>query len=207
MNHRSHPCAGLLAFSAKLISGARPRWFNCEASARQRIYFANHTSHLDLLVLWAALPAEIRATTRPIAAKDYWDNSKARRYVAGRIFRAVMIERPETLLASRGILEPALEALNQGASLILFPEGTRGNGEEVAPFKSGLYHICCLKPEIEAVPVYLENLNRVLPKGEILPAPLLSRVTFGPPIHLRSSETKLEFLERARAAVCELRNV
>jgi 1-acyl-sn-glycerol-3-phosphate acyltransferase len=207
MNHRIHPCAGMLAVSARLISGAQPRWFNCEPLLRQRVYFANHTSHLDLLVLWATLPMEIRAMTRPVAAGDYWSNGIARRYVAGRIFRAVMIERPETPVASHGIMEPVLKALNAGESLILFPEGTRGTGEEVAPFKSGLYHMCRMWPNLEAVPVYLENLNRILPKGEFLPVPLLSQVTFGPAIQVGPNESKDEFLARARSAICELRNL
>ena len=118
-----------------------------------------------------------------------------------------MIERPETPVASHDIMEPVLKALNAGESLILFPEGTRGSGEEVAPFKSGLYHMCRMWPNLEAVPVYLENLNRILPKGEFLPVPLLSQVTFGPGIQVSESESKDEFLTRARNAVCELRNL
>ncbi len=207
MSPRIHPLAGLLAFSAKLISGAQARWFNCLPDPQQRVYFANHTSHLDLLVLWASLTPEIRARTRPVAAKDYWDRGSIRRYVAARIFRAVMIERTDGAIASHGIMEPLLQAVDDGASLILFPEGSRGTGEDVAAFKSGLYHLCRMRPELDAMPVYLENLNRVLPKGAFLPVPLLSRVTFGPPIRLEHDESKADFLARARAAVCQLRNV
>ena len=83
----------------------------------------------------------------------------------------------------------------------------RGNGEEVGEFKAGLYQLCRAKPEIEAVPVYLENLNRILPKGEFLPVPFLSRVTFGPPIRPQADEGKSEFLERARRALCRLRDL
>jgi len=204
---RIHPFAPALAFSAKLISGAQARWFNCEPLPRQRIYFGNHSSHLDPLVLWAALPPEIRASTRPIAAKNYWGRDHLRCYVATRIFQAVLIDRPEHGVAHHGILDPIVQALNQGASLILFPEGTRGSGEQIAPFKSGLYHLCMLKPDVEAVPVCLENLNRVLPKGAIIPVPLISRVTFGRPMQVRASESKEGFLERARAAISELRDV
>jgi 1-acyl-sn-glycerol-3-phosphate acyltransferase len=207
MTPRIHPLAGLLAFSAKLISGARARWFNCLPDAKQRVYFANHTSHLDLLVLWASLTPEIRARTRPVAAKDYWNRDAVRRYVAARIFRAVMIERTGNPVASHEIMEPLLEAVDEGDSLILFPEGSRGTGEKVAAFKSGLYYLCRMRPGLEATPVYLENLNRVLPKGAILPVPLLSRVTFGPPIRLEADESKIDFLARAHSALCELRNV
>ncbi len=207
MKPRLHPLAGVLAFAARLISGARARWFNSLPDSRQHVYFANHTSHLDLLVLWASLTPELRARTRPVAAKDYWDRDAIRRYVAARIFRAVMIERTEAPVASHGIMEPLLKAVDDGDSLILFPEGTRGSGDDVAPFKSGLYYLCRARPDLDATPVYLENLNRVLPKGEFLPAPLLSRVTFGPPIRVENGESKTDFLARARAAMCELRNV
>ncbi len=207
MTPRTHPLAGPLAFSAKLISGARARWFNCLPDTGQRVYFANHTSHLDLLVLWSSLTPEIRARTRPVAAKDYWDRGAVRRYIASRIFRAVMIERSDAPVASHGILQPLLRALDDGDSLILFPEGSRGSGQSIAPFKSGLYYLCLTRPNLEATPVYLENLNRVLPKGAILPAPLLSRVTFGPPVRLDKDESKAAFLTRAHDALDELRNV
>src|SRR5260370_16081226 len=138
MNPRIHPCAGLLALSARLISGAQARWFNCEPLLRQRVYFANHTSHLDLLVLWATLPMEIRAITRPVAAGDYWSNGIARRYVAGSIFWPVMIQRPGTPGGSPGHLDPFLKALYAGESRSLFPEDTPGRGEGVSPFKNAL---------------------------------------------------------------------
>ena len=212
MSNGVHPYAGLIAFSVKLLSGTRARWFNCEPDARQRIYFANHTSHLDLVVLWAALPPEIRAATRPVAAKDYWTKANFRRYFATTVFRAVLVDRPEAVngggaLAGRVLLDPLIEAVDDGYSLILFPEGTRGDGCEVGRFRAGLYYLLHLRPNLEAVPVYLENLNRVLPKGAILPAPVISRVTFGPPLRPYDGEDKDTFLDRARDAVLSLRNV
>jgi len=202
-----------LAFFVKLLCGAQARWCDCTPDPRQRIYFANHSSHLDMLLVWAALPPEIRNSCRPVAALDYWSQSAARRFIAGRIFHAVMIQRPDkaaresrtSLRAARSLLDPLVEALDQGASLIIFPEGTRGSGEDVKPFKGGLYHLCKLRQEVEAVPIGLENLNRILPKGEFLPVPLLSRISFGPPLHVKAGEGKDEFLERARQAVCALR--
>ena len=74
-------------------------------------------------------------------------------------------------------------------------------GDEIAPFKSGLYHLCKLKPNVQLVPVYLDNMNRILPKGEALPVPMLSRVVFGGPMEMRRNEAKEAFLERARSAV------
>ena len=145
---------------------------------RRRVYFANHTSHLDFVVLWAVLPRVVRRCTRPVAARDYWERGPLRRWLARRVFRAVLIER-EHITQSCNPLEPLAEALRAGESLILFPEGTRHCGPDIGEFKSGLYHLLRVATDAEAVPVYIENLNRVLPKGETLLVPFLCSVTFG----------------------------
>lgn len=207
---RPHPLASLLAVVARLISGVQVRWLDCEPSPRQRVYFANHTSHLDAVVLWASLPVEARVLTSPVAGRDYWAKTKFRRYLADQVFHALLINRhpkgaERSLAAAEQVLEQLAAALGAGRSLIVFPEGTRGQGDEVAPFKSGIYHLAWRRPDVEFVPAYLENLNRILPKGEFLPVPLLSSATFGPPLHIETGESKAAFLDRARAAVCRLR--
>jgi len=208
-----HPLAGVIASAARFISGVQVRWAGCVPDARQRVYFANHTSHLDFVVLWSALPSALRAVTRPVAAKDYWEKG-ARAYVAQRVFHAVLIERgaaarAEGLAHAKGtgpdVIEQLAEALGSAHSLILFPEGTRGTGEEVAPFRSGLYHLARRRPDVQLVPAYLENLNRILPKGEFLPAPFVSSLTFGAPIACPEDESKHAFLLRARDAVRSLK--
>ena len=196
--------AALLAGLAKWISGASVRWLDCPIEPRQRVYFANHTSHLDAVVLWASLPAEIRRTARPVAARDYWEKGKLRRWMAARVFRCVLIDRKDVSRRNNP-LDLMMQALDQNCSLIVFPEGTRGTGDDVGTFKSGLYHLARHKPEVQFVPAYIENLNRVLPKGEFLPIPMLSSVTFGAPIRLEPVETREAFLTRAREAVCSLR--
>ena len=207
MRAQVHPCAGLLASSAKWISGAQVRWIDCLAEPRPRVYFANHSSHFDFVVLWAALPAAIRIHTRPVAAREYWESTPLRSYLATRIFQSVLVPRQNVAaLSGREVLSPLLAELDRGGSLILFPEGTRGNGSEVAEFKGGLCQLCRERPDVEAVPVYLENLNHVLPKGGIFPLPLGSRVTFGPPLHLDLGEDNREFLSRARQALRALRD-
>ena len=93
-------------------------------------------------------------------------------------------------------------SLDAGTSLILFPEGTRNTTDErLLPFKSGLFHLAGARPQVELVPVWIENLNRVMPKGEFVPIPLLCTVTFGAPLRLQAGEDKAAFLERARAAL------
>ena len=199
----------LLAGIARLLCGA-PRWVGSAAHARPRIYFANHSSHLDFVVIWGSLPRHIRMQTRPVAGRDYWDGTPLRRYIARRIFRAVLVDRGSaqddaprdaTVAGARRSVERAARALAGDASLIIFPEGTRGDGGEVAPFKSGLYHLCRQRPDVELVPVFLENLNRILPKGEAIPLPVAASVTFGQPIRLRPGEEKHAFLARARTAL------
>jgi 1-acyl-sn-glycerol-3-phosphate acyltransferase len=216
MSMRIHPLASVLAAVARGISGVQVQWAGCEPDERQRIYFANHTSHLDFVVLWSALPSEIRAKTRPIAAKDYWEESPLRRYFAQNVFNAVLLERgsmakaktpEEAHFVGRHLIEEIDAALGTENSLILFPEGTRGTGEKMGPFRSGLYHLAVRRPDVELVPAYLENLNRILPKGEFLPVPMLSLLTFGKPIQVERDEEKEAFLERAREAVASLRRI
>jgi 1-acyl-sn-glycerol-3-phosphate acyltransferase len=197
--------AEIVVFLVKVISGATVRWQGCAPDPRQRIYFANHTSHLDAVLLWAALPPQIRALTRPVAARDYWSANGLRRRLATQVFHSVLIER-EKISAHDSPVDHLIEALGQTHSLILFPEGGRGRGPEVQPFKSGLYHLAKRRPDIELVPVLIDNLNRILPKGEVLPVPLLSGISFGTPLRWQEGETKPEFLERTRSALVHLRN-
>ena len=216
MNSGIHPIASLLAAVARGISGVQVQWAGCEPDERQRIYFANHSSHLDFVVLWSALPSDIRARVRPIAAKDYWDESPLRRYLALNVFHAVLLERgtmasaknpEEARFVGRHLIDDMDVALGTENSLIHFPEGTRGTGEKMGPFRSGLYHLALKRPDVELVPAYLDNLNRILPKGEVLPVPMLSLLTFGKPIQVEPNEEKDAFLERAREAVAGLRRI
>lgn len=191
---------------AKFVTGVQVRWVDCQPDTCQRVYFANHTSHLDPVVLWAVLPPAVRALTRPVAAKDYWTAGALRRYLATVVFNAILIDRLEVRVR-RNPVDVMLDELGDKHSLIVFPEGGRTPGPDVAPFKSGLYYLCRRRPELELIPVYIGNMNRILPRGEILPVPLLASVTFGPPMWLEAGETKSAFLERARRAVERLREI
>ena len=202
--------ASILAAVAQVLAGSSVRWLGSVPTEGQRVYIANHSSHFDFIVLWSYLPSRLRRLTRPVAARDYWERDVVRRYLAARVFNAVLIDRVNTPGTAAGQLgrqavDQMVRALDDRHSLILFPEGTRGPGEDLAPFRSGLYHLCHTRPDVEVVPVYLENLNRILPKGHLLPVPMLSRITFGAPLHLQPAEEKDAFLERARQAVRELK--
>jgi 1-acyl-sn-glycerol-3-phosphate acyltransferase len=202
--------AAAIATFARLVSGASAHWIvpPSPSDARQRVYFGNHSSHLDFVVIWSALPAELRATTRPVAGVDYWDRGIVRRYVASRVFHAILIDRSGTSSPDRvgKSVERIAAEMGDDRSIIVFPEGTRSMDGEVHAFKSGLYHLCRLKPGLDLIPVYLANMNRILPKGELLPVPLLGRVIFGAPIRLQPHEEKDAFLARARDALLALRD-
>jgi len=286
----------------RLLTGAQARWYGCPPKAEQRIYFANHQSHADLVMIWAALPEELRSITRPIAARDYWANTPFKRWITTEVFNAVYVERaatapgsnappaepeappapvrnsvaphaerieppmepllpvaptapiaspivdvtpeafdevqgrldlpappppppaappveppavmaeaepsePATAAPAPDPLAPLVEALRSGDSIIIFPEGTRGHTGEPQKFKSGLYTLATMFPEVVLVPAWIDNVQRVMPKGEIVPVPILCSVTFGAPIRVEESEERRPFLERARAAVIALRDV
>ena len=200
------PLAGVVAGGARLISGVQVSWRDGRPLWPQSVFFANHTSHLDFVVLWSSLPKRIRAKTRPVAAQDYWDRG-LRRALAVDVFKAILVprghgEKSET--NARDTIDRIVAEMGERYSLIIFPEGTRGTGEAVAPFKSGLYYLCLRKPGVALVPAYIENLNRILPKGEFLPVPFISRITFGPASRIEPSESKQHFLARMRDALCAL---
>ena len=196
--------AGLLVGVTRLVCGPQARWVGCQASTRQRIYFANHCSHLDSVALWSCLPPPVRRLTRPVAALDYWGGPGLKGYLAREVFHSILVDRSGK--DGRAVVDHLARSMGDTWSIILYPEGTRGTGEEIGPFKSGLYHLALQMPQVELVPVYMQNLNRILPKGEVLPVPLFSSVTFGRPMRPEEGETKTDFLERARGALQKLRD-
>lgn len=196
---------GVIAQLARIVSGATVRMSDSQIPPGQCVFYANHGSHLDFVTLWAALPTSHRARTRPIAAKDYWDKPGLRRYLVTDIFRAILVDRHGGSLRSlREQLDMMTSALDSGDSLIIFPEGTRGEGDTIGTFQSGLHALQRHCPEARIVPVRLLNLNRVLPKGEFIPVPLLSTIVIGEPLPSVESESRSAFLTRARAALIEL---
>ena len=249
----------LLLGVVRFLTGSQARWYGCPPKAEQRIYFANHQSHADMVLIWAALPEELRSITRPIAAKDYWTKTPFRQWITTAVFNAVYVDRqatppraalaapadgvgvlgdmaraaadadtamaggpdpspeappraptPEELRAAlppSDPLAPLVRALESGDSIVIFPEGTRGHGDEPQPFKSGLFKLAQMFPHVVLVPAWINNVQRVMPKGEVVPVPILCSVTFGAPIKLERVEERRTFLDRARAAVLALRDI
>ena len=194
-----------LSSLARLITGAQPNQWPCAPKAEQRIYFANHQSHFDWVLIWAALPRDLRAQTRPIAARDYWTATKLKHWITREVFNAVYVSRVRT--EDEDPLEPLADALRSGDSLVIFPEGTRGHKGDPAAFKAGLFHLAEQFPNVELIPTWIDNVHRVMPKGEVVPVPILCSVTFGAPMQIAEGEDKRVFLARARDAVMALKKV
>jgi 1-acyl-sn-glycerol-3-phosphate acyltransferase len=193
----------VLIGSVRALLGAAPRWVGSKPEERQRIYFANHTSHIDTVAIWSALPPNLRAKTRTAAAADYWGSSALKRMIAIKALNAVLIDRKRTD-PQADPLRPLYEVLEAGLSVIIFPEGARQPQPLPGPFKSGLYHLAQHFPDVELIPVYLDNLHRSMPKGTFIPVPLICTVRFGAPLPRLVAEDKSAFLERARSAVIGL---
>ncbi|WP_289040254.1 lysophospholipid acyltransferase family protein [uncultured Aliiroseovarius sp.] len=193
-----------IALFARLVTAVRGVWQGVEPMPRQRIYFANHGSNGDFVLIWTVLPPALRTQTRPVAAADYWLTGKLKPFIGREVFNAVLIDRnPETRRDDP--VGQMVAALDDGASLILFPEGTRNTTDApLLPFKPGLFHVAQARPDVELVPTWIDNLTSVMPKGRVIPVPLLCSVTFGKPFAVIDGEDKAAFLKRAEAALATL---
>ena len=201
----------LIAFltrrSARLLTGARSLWIGCKPEQKQRIYYANHNSHIDFILLWSSLPPEIRRQTRPIAASDYWMKDGFRRFLIQDTFSGVTINRNRE--NGEDPLKPVKDVLAEGYSIIFFPEGTRNLEDDIQllAFKSGLFHLSQQFPYVEVVPVWISNFKRVMPKGALVPLPLLSTVIFGKPLDLSQHHEKIDFLNYAQQELIKLKEI
>ena len=172
-------------------------------SPSNKVYYANHSSHGDFVLVWISLPKTWRMLTQPVAGVDYWLSSKLKAFIAEQVFRVLLIDRQHNPQQAIAAMDAALK---DGKSLILFPEGTRNTTDDqiLLPFKSGLYHLARENEHVEFVPVWINNINKVLPKGKILPIPLLCDVRIGEVIKKLPDEDKSAFLSRTRQALLDL---
>ena len=189
---------------ARAITAVRADWQGIEPIPRQRVYYSNHTSNGDMPMIWSVLPPALRRDVRPVAAADYWLKNKLRAFVGPEVFNCVLIDRrPEV---DDKPMDKILAALDEGSSLIIFPEGNRNMTDaDLRPFKAGLYNMGLARPDVDLVPTWVANLNTIMPKGEIIPLPLICTVTFGASVHVQNGESKDDFLARAAKALSDLK--
>jgi len=198
------PAAVAIVLFARAITAVRAIWSAEGLPPRRCVYFANHSSHGDFILVWAVLPPRMRRRARPVAGAEYWLKSSLSTFIGRDVFNSVLIQRDREHRTEDPI-EQMAAAIDSGSSLIVFPEGTRNQTEEpLLPFKSGIFHLAEARPELDFVPVWINNLNRVMPKGEIVPIPLICTVTFGSPMRLEAGEAKEAFIERTRGALLAL---
>lgn len=194
----------LIVVFARFITAVRGLWAGTAPTDEQRIYFANHASHGDFVLIWTVLPRRMRFATRPVAGSDYWLANRLRRFIGCEVFNAVLIDR-DRVSRTNDPIRMMTDVLDAGRSLIVFPEGTRNATDApLLPFKSGLFHLARARSGVPLVPVWIDNLNRVMPKGEFVPIPLICTVTFGAPLWLEEAERKKAFLARAERALLAL---
>ncbi|MEY1554270.1 lysophospholipid acyltransferase family protein [Yoonia sp. R2331] len=194
----------IIRLFVRFLTAVRADWKGIEPVPKQRVFFANHTSNGDMPMIWSVLPPAIRRQTRPVAAADYWLKNKLRAFAGGEVFRAVLIDRRREV--NDDPMAKILAAMEQGDSLIIFPEGNRNMGPDpLLPFKAGIYNMGKAFPDVDLVPTWVANLNSIMPKGEVIPLPLICTVTFGEPLRIGADETKDAFLARASAALADLR--
>lgn len=195
----------VLYFFVSFITGVRPK-FEGDISfpPEKKVYFANHASHGDFVMVWISLPKKWRKLARPVAGADYWLKGKFRRFIINNVFNGLLIMRNGN--DPKAITQQMSAALQEGSSLIIFPEGTRNMDDDVTllPFKSGIYHLARENPDVQFVPIWIDNINRVLPKGKLIPVPIICEVNIGQEIQLFPGESKDDFLQRARDAMLAL---
>ena len=165
------------------------------------ILIANHSSHLDTMSLLSLFPLQMLRRIRPVAAADYFERNKFVSLLTKTLFNILPIARKK-ITAENNPLRRMREAIEAGDSIIIFPEGTRGSGQEMGEFRSGVAHLIEKMPDVPVVPAYLVNMGRSLPKGEFIPVPFFCEIRIGAPRILHGS--RQEITKALEAAVREL---
>jgi len=167
------------------------------------ILIANHSSHLDTVSLLSLFPLNRLRVIRPVAAADYFERNRIISVLTKTLFNILPIAR-KRITAENNPIRQMCAALEAGDSLIIFPEGTRGSGEELGEFRSGVAHLLEKMPEVCVVPAYLINMGRSLPKGEFIPVPFFCEIHLGMPLKIRGS--RREITASLEAAVRKLKD-
>lgn len=152
------------------------------------ILAANHASHADTAVIYAAVPSALRPRLLAAAAQDYFFEGGLRQYMARTLFNAIPVDREGA--QRRDPLRHVVRALREGYGVLIYPEGTRSRTGEIGTFRSGIGRLIAQFPNLPVIPALLEGTDEVMPKGRSVPLPRRVRVTFGAPLHLEADRTQ-----------------
>ncbi|HWB27405.1 MAG TPA: lysophospholipid acyltransferase family protein [Chitinophagaceae bacterium] len=156
---------------------------------KQFIIVANHNSHLDTMALMASLPSKIIHKVRPVAAADHFGKTKRQARMSNFFINSLLIPRKRDKdHPGEDPVNKMLAALDEGYSLILFPEGTRGEPEKLQPLKPGIGIILSKRPHIKYVPVFMNGMGKAMPKGDNLIVPYTAKLVYGKPTEIKSTD-------------------
>ncbi|UTW64129.1 1-acyl-sn-glycerol-3-phosphate acyltransferase [bacterium SCSIO 12741] len=171
----------------------------------QAVFIANHNSHLDTAGLLSGLPFHIARKIRPVIGRDYFDRVPWQEKWSRWLLKAINIPRKKTdRKTGENPITMMTDALDQGDSLLLFPEGTHGKPEKMEPFKPGIGRLLTLRPDIPFIPIFIENASMVLPDGSKLPVPHQFSIRLGEAQLVQSTEVP-EVVEEVQNAVMALK--
>lgn len=166
------------------------------------ILVANHASHFDTLLLLTIYPSKALDRVRPAAAADYFLKGRLMSWFSRRVLNIVPVAR-DRVGTGEDVLAPAKEALAAGDILLIFPEGARGDGEELSRLKTGVAKLAAAFPDAPVIPVWLQGAGRVLPKGAHVPVPLNCTILVGEPF--RWAGDRMDFMETLRTRLEDLK--
>lgn len=196
----------LVRWFLKLIVGVKFDKAKFLLQEKQFIIVANHNSHLDTMTLMASLPARIIHKVKPVAAADHFGKRKWQATLSGFFINALLIPRKRNKENPQNDpIHKMLNALDKGYSLIVFPEGTRGEPELEQALKPGVALVLLERPQVKYVPAYMKGMGKAMPKGDNLIVPHTASLKYGKPTYIVSKEVS-EILEQISKAFDALKN-
>ena len=168
------------------------------------ILVANHNSHIDTLLLLSLFNCRQILKIHPVAAADYFCNTKLKAFIFKTLIGIIPLSRKVRKASEEELFKDINDALRKGESIIIYPEGTRGEDNQIKNFKSGVAHIARMNPTVPVVPIYINGPDRILPKGAFLWIPFIADVYISEPILYDGTPTKV-FTERIKNEVEKLK--